>query len=127
MSQNNDANPRLVLILFVAQVFINWLYISWIKAQPDIINNSWFVVLPLLGYFYLTFAFIASVWLYNKKQSGLILAYCVLMFGTTADVISYNVVFQKQWLIEQLIIPLITINLCVIFYMAYHQIYFKGD
>ena len=99
----------------------------WIKYQPDIIINSWFVILPMLFYFYFTFAFIAAVSIYQGKKFGIGLACCVLMFGTTASVVSYNVVYKREYLIEQLIIPLIILNLCVVFYLAYHQAYFKKD
>lgn len=125
----NDKRFRTVraLFLFVAMVFINWLYMLWIKYQPDIIINSWFVVLPMLFYFYFTFAFIAAVSIYQVKRFGIGLACCVLMFGMTASVVSYNVVYKREYLIEQLIIPLIILNLVVIFYLAYHQAYFKKD
>ena len=127
MNQETQLKPRLVLLFFIAQVFVNWIYILWIKSQPDIIINAWFVVLPLMGYFYFTFAFIASVGLFYGKQPGLTLGYGVLMFGMMADVITYNLIYRQHNLLEQLIIPLIAINLCVIFYMAYNQQYFKGQ
>lgn len=125
MDNTKEFNPRLILVFFILQVVANWLYMLWIEYQPDIIINSWFVILPMLFFFYFTFAFIAAVNIYQRKLFGLGLAACVLMFGTTSAVVSYNVVYKHQYLIEQLIVPLIIMNLLVIFYMAYHQSYFK--
>lgn len=127
MNNGNKWRPRLVLFFFIAQVFINWLYILWIKALPGIVINSWFVVLPLMGYFYFAFALIASIGLYYRKQPGLSLAYAVIMFGAMACVISYNVVYGKNFLVEQFIIPVITFNFCIVLYMAFNQRYFQGE
>ena len=119
MDNGKQFTSRLILSFFITQVIINWLYMLWVKNQPDIIINSWFVVMPMVGYFYFTFAFIASVWLFYRKQVGLYVAYGVLMFGTASAVLSCNIASGRNYMIEQLIIPLIAINLCVIFYTPF--------
>ncbi len=117
---------KLVILLYLIAVCINWAYIMWVKAQP-VIDNAWFVLTPLIAYFYFTFALISSVWMHYRKRLGLNLAYCVLMFGTAADVLSYSIVAQVNEWIAFTIIPLIAMNMIIAFYMAYWQCYFKGD
>lgn len=126
MDNSSDFKARLVMFFFVFQVIVNWLYCAWVDDLPNIIINSWFVVMPLIGYFYFTFAFIAFIGLYQRKQYGVTLAYGVLLVGSMVDVISYNIVYKKHFLIEQLIIPLLALNLIVIFYIMRNQSYFKG-
>jgi hypothetical protein len=120
-----QVRPNLALAFFITQTCVNWFYVLWVKSQP-IINNAWFVLTPLIGYFYFTFAFIAAIWMYSRKAIGLNLAYCVLMFGSAIDVLSYSLVYRLDGIIETLIVPLVVVNLCVVFYMAYNQSYFKS-
>ncbi len=126
MSKKSDSKATLVIIVFIAQVIISWLYNLWIAALPIVIN-SWFVVLPMMAYFYFTFAFIAAVGLYKRTKVGLALAYGVLMFGATTNIISYNVIFNMNVFMANMIIPMIVLNFCVICYMAVNNSYFKGD
>ena len=107
-------------------VLINWFYGVGVEMVREIVIISWFVVMPMLGYFYFTFAFIALIGLYKRKQFGVMLAYGVIMFGSTVDVISYNIIYKRHFLLEQLIVPLLAVNLCVIFYIMRNQSYFKG-
>ncbi|HTM63033.1 MAG TPA: hypothetical protein VL360_00875 [Gammaproteobacteria bacterium] len=124
----DDANvrPKLVMFFYITQVIVNWMYIFWVQTLPGFIINAWFVVLPLIGYFYFTFAAIATIGLWYRIQSAFILAICVLMFGITADVISYGLIYKIHFLLEHLLLPLLAVNACVIFYMIYNQSYFKG-
>jgi hypothetical protein len=126
MDMNSQLRPILALSFFISQASIDWLYVLWVKTQP-ILNNSWFVVLPLMGYFYLTFTLIASYYMYKRNTIGLNIGYCVLMFGMITNVMSYSLVHQRHDMIEFLIVPLIITNLCVMAYMAYSQSYFQGD
>ena len=123
----NQERPTLVLPVFIIQVFMNWFYIFWVKCQPDIILNSWFVVLPLLDYFYFTFAFISAYFLYLRKSLGLMLGCAVLMYGMVSVVVSYYAAYNKNDLIEVAIIPLIILNCCVILFMAHYQSFYKTD
>ena len=127
MNNNSQLKPRLVLLFFIVLVILDWLYTIEVQSISVLINNSWFVVLPLLFYFYFAFAIVALIGLLYRKTLGLVLGYCVLMFGTVMAVVSYNFIYQKQYLIEDLIIPLIALNVCTIFYMAYSHCYYKND
>src|SRR3990167_6242 len=127
MNRGSQIKPRLVIGFFTTLVMINWLYTLWVEMVPEIVINSWFVVMPMLGYFYFTFAFIALIGLYKRKQFGVMLAYGVIMFGSTVDVISYNIIYKRHFLLEQLIVPLLAVHLCVIFYIMRNQSYFKGN
>lgn len=126
MDNDSRLRPWLVLFLFIAQAILNWLYTMWIKSIV-IYTNSWFVILPLFFYFYFAFTIIASIGLYYRNTLGLMLAYCVLMFGNIVAVVSYSFIYNKQYIIEMLIIPLILVNLCVILYMAMSHCYYKDD
>jgi hypothetical protein len=114
------------IIIFILAACIDWSYVLWVKAQP-IINNAWFVITPLIAYFYFTFAFIASVLIYSGKRLGLSIAYCVLLFGTAADVLSYSLIYQKNAFIAFMILPLIILNFIAVFYLVYHQSGFAND
>ncbi|RDI43394.1 hypothetical protein [Aquicella lusitana] len=127
MTKNIQVRPVTVLLVFILQVFMNWLYVLWVKSQPDIISNAWFILTPILGYFYFTFTLIASIGLIYKKKFGLTLAYGVILFGVISVVMSYNAAFRGHYLIEVMIVPLITINFCVLLYMVFNQDYFKPD
>lgn len=126
MSSVSHFKPRLVIFFFVLMVVVNWLYTLWVELIPEIVINSWFVLMPLLCYFYFTFAFIALVGLYKRKQFGVNLAYGVIMVGSAMSVISYNIIYKRHFLLESLIVPLLAVNLCVIFYIMANQKYFKG-
>lgn len=119
-------SPAPVLLNFILLAIIDWLYILWVKAQP-IINNSWFVITPIIGYFYFTFAFIAAYYMHQRKRLGLGLGCCVLLFGMMADVFSYSLAWQRFPVIEFMIIPLIVVNTIQILYMAYHQQNYNGS
>ena len=126
---STDQQPKqskTVILLFFLAVCMNWGYVLWVKAQP-IIDNAWFVLTPLIAYFYFTFAIISGIWMHYRKRLGLNLAYCVLMFGTAADVLSYSLVANINEWIAVTIIPLIAINMIIASYMAYYQCYFTGD
>lgn len=122
MSDRSIGYKKIMMaLLFSMQVIINWIYILWIKSQPEIIINAWFVVLPMIGYFYFVFAFIANIGIIKGEKLGITLAYCVLMFGCAAAVISYNIIYNRNPVNEQLIVPLITINILMVFYLAYNR------
>jgi hypothetical protein len=127
MEKNTARSPTMVLLIFITQVLLNWAYILWVQYQPDIILNSWFVVIPLVGYFYFTLAFISAAFLYQMKKLGLSLGYCVNLFGTISTVISFLAAGNKNVFISFLIIPLIIVNACVIIYMAYHQASYQNN
>lgn len=126
MNPRQPIQPKLVILFYLIAVCLDWGYILWVKAQP-VIDNAWFVLTPLIAYFYFTFAIISSIWMHYRKRLGLNLAYCVLMFGTAADVLSYSIVYNVNEWIAFTIIPLIALNLIIVFYMAYYQRYFTGE
>lgn len=126
MAKQTNHTPALVIIIFVAQVIVNWIYNLWVAALPIVIN-SWFVLLPMLGFFYFTFAFISVIGMYKRTKVGLTLAYGVLMFGATTNIISYNVIFKLNEMMANMIVPMMVLNFCVICYMAVNNSYFKGD
>jgi len=121
MNNHSTIKSTLILLIFILQVLIDCFYSVWIKSQPGMEYYAWFYILPLLFFFYFALAFIASIALYNRSKFGLMLAYCILMFGSTTSVISYYFIYRKQPIIEMLIIPLIILNLCVIFCMVYNR------
>ena len=128
MNKDVQAGPSLALFFFILQVCINWLYILWVKMQPGIIANAWFFITPVIGYFYFAFAFISAIGLFYKRKLGLLLGYFVILFGTISTVISYTIAYNKVIpLVEQVIIPLIVVNLLVLCYMAYHQKQFQSN
>lgn len=127
MNKNIQIKPLLVMIFFVAQVILNWLFILWVQNQPDITLNAWSFVLPILGYFYFTFALIGCIALLYKMKIGLVLTYIVLMFGVAASVISYNLILKGNHLIDSMIVPLIIVNIFVIMYIASNHDYFEVD
>ncbi len=126
MDNDLQIKARLLAALFAIQAVLNWLYVLWVKAQP-IINNAWFVVLPLIGFFYFAFAFIACVWIVTRKTIGINLAYCVLMFGSAVDVLSYSLIYNKDSFIEAMMLPLLITNFIVVFYIASKQKYFRNN
>jgi hypothetical protein len=83
--------------------------------------------MPLFFYFYFSLAFIATLGIYYRKNSALMLSYCVLMFGCAISVISSLVIYKEHYFIGMLIVPLIVFNLAVIFYMASNQSYYKNN
>jgi hypothetical protein len=124
MDNTSSFKPRFILIVFIIQVLINWFYSVWIKSQPDLALCAWFMVMPLIFYFYFALAFIAAIGLYYLNTLGLMLACFILLFGSTTSVISYIFIYRKEPLIEMLIVPLVIVNLLVIFYMASNKKYF---
>lgn len=129
MDNNSQLKPRFVLFFYILLVILNGLYVIRIRSVADIniMSKSWFVILPMLFYFYLAFAIIAGIGLFYRKTLGLMLGYCVLMFGNVMAVVSYSVIYQNEYFMEILIVPLIAVNLCVIFYMAFNHSYYKDD
>jgi hypothetical protein len=127
MDNNSQLRPKFVLFFFALQTVLNWLYTLNIKSVAVNSDSSWFVILPILDYFYLAFAIIAFIGLYYRQTLGLILAYCVLMFGTIIAVVSYSFIYRENSVMEFLIIPLIAINLCIIFFMAYSHSFYNHN
>jgi hypothetical protein len=116
-----------VLLFFVLQATLNWLYVLWIKYQFTMLVNAWFALIPLIGFFYVTFTLIAGLGLYQQKQFGLCLAYGVLLFGAISAAISYLLVFNRHPMIDAMIVPILLANLCIAIYMGKNRDYFRGD
>lgn len=123
---NKQTQSRIVLLLFVLLVCLDWLYVFWIKSQPNMFN-AWFVLIPLMTYFYFTFALIASIGLYYQKRFGLTIAYGVIMSGTIASAMSYTFIFKNYPTIASMFVLLILINFAIILYMASKRDYFQMD
>ena len=117
--------PKMILLIFILLASLNWSYVLWIKYQFHMLINSWFVLLPVTGFFYVTFAFIASCGLFQQKQYGLTLAYGIILFGTVSDAISYMLVCYRDVLVDATIVPLLLVNLLVIVLLGMNKHYFK--
>ena len=121
------AQPLKVLLLFILLVCLNWFYVLWVKHQFATMINAWFVLIPVIGFFYFTFAFIASYGLFTQKKFGLDLAYGVILFGTISVAISYMLVFNQYPWIDLMIVPIFFINLCIVMYMGLNRRYFLSE
>lgn len=115
---------RKLTALLLSYVMLS-LGVYWALNSPGLHTNAWYVIVPMLTYFYFTFAFIAGFWLYQRKQLGLIMSLGVLVFGILADIISFGQIYQMNFLLEQLLLPLICINLFVIGYMIFNHSYYS--
>jgi hypothetical protein len=128
---NTDAKmayrPRNALSLFIFTACLDWLYVLWVKIQFAMMINAWFVLIPLTGFFYFAFALIACFGIFKKQRFGVDLASGVIMFGAVSATISYLLVFNKYYLIDMCILPIILINLFTIIYLAYSRRYFQPD
>lgn len=119
--------PTRVLIVFILLTTLNWLYVLWVKYQFVQLINAWFMLTPLIGFFYFAFAFLAALGLYKKVELGLDLAYGVILFGSISVTISYLLVYNRHFLINSCILPLLLINLCAIIYLAMNRGNFRGE
>jgi hypothetical protein len=119
--------PAPTLIFFVLQAALNWFYVLWVKYQFSTLVNAWFALVPLIGFFYVTFCLIACYGLYQQKQFGLSLAFGVLVMGVISVAISFMLVFNRHPLIDAMIVPLFVVNLCIGIYMGVNREYFRGD
>jgi len=116
-----------ILIFFVLQASLNWLYVLWVKYCFVMLVNAWFALVPLIGFFYLTFLFIASCGLYKQKQFGFGIALGVLLFGAISAAISYMLVGNSNFFIGATIVPLFISNFCIALYMGKNRDYFRGE
>lgn len=119
--------PKCITLVFILITCLNWLYVLWVNYQFSMLINSWFVLLPLTGFFYFTFALIAVYGMMRQKQFGLTLAFVVILFGSISDAISYMVVFGQHFLIDMTVVPLILLNLLVVIYLSLNRKYFPDD
>lgn len=115
---------RKLTSLILSYVMLS-LGVYWALNSPGLHTNAWYVILPMLTYFYFTFALIAGFWLYQRKQLGLIMSIGVIVFGVCAAAISFYQIYQLNFLLEQLLLPLICINLFVLGYMVLNHSYFN--
>lgn len=122
-----DFNPTLVAGAFIIQVLLNWAYVLWIKKLFEEVVTAWFLIVPLFGYFYFTFAIIALAFICQKKRLGLALACFVLIFGLIIDVVSYGSVFKLSGLYELFIIPLIVLNCLMLLFVVSCKSGFKDE
>lgn len=119
--------PYLVLCIFISMAIVTWFYVLWITYQPDILMNAWSAVVPLMTYFYATFALIAAIGMFTYKQFGLTLAYGVLMAGMLSSAISYNLAFRSEANVASLFILVIILNICTVIYLTSKKQLFISD
>lgn len=119
--------PTATLLFFVLQATLNWFYVLWVKYHFTSLVNAWFALVPLIGFFYVTFSLIACYGLYKQKKFGLSLAFGVLMLGTISVAISFMLVFNRHPLIDAMVVPLFVVNLCIAIYLGINREYFRGD
>lgn len=127
MTKSKSMDTTLLIGLFSTLVVMDWLYVRWIKQLFEEVATSWFLIVPVLGYFYVTFAVIAIVYMRQKKQLGLVLGCIVILFGMIADVMSYAAVFKMSGMYELLIIPLIVFNCIMLIFLIGCKDNFKKD
>ena len=121
------AKPTIILLIFILLTCLNWSYVLWVKYQFYMLINAWFILLPVIGFFYFTFALIASCGLYQQKQYGLTLAYGIILFGSVSAAISYMLVSYRDFWIDTTIVPLLLLNMIIVIYMGLNKHYFPGD
>src|SRR3990167_471947 len=121
MTKPKTIETTLLLASFIIVVMLNWLYTSWIKSLFEEVVTSWFLIVPLLFYFYFTFAVIAAYFMHQRKRLGLILACFVILMGAIIAVLSYAAVFKLSGIYELLIIPLIVLNCLMLIFLACYQ------
>lgn len=125
--KENKSLPKIVILVFVLQVILNWAYVLWVRQQFDIITNSWFALTPMFTYLYLFFSFFAAIGLHYRARLALGLSYWVILFGTIASVLSYELGFKSNPMIEIIITPLIILNLGVLIFIAVNKSYFTKN
>lgn len=124
---NAKKKSLLVMILFILQVFVNWIYIEWIQYQSPNISNAWLTLFPLFGFFSLIFSIIACIEIFHRTKLGLALAYCVIMFGVTSAVVSYDLVLDKNNQSQFILAGLIIFNFIVVLIIGLNTRDFKSD
>lgn len=117
---NGYKNYRLVSI-YLLMVFVNWMYVYWIRSEANIVESSYFLLMPLFGYFYFTFAFISAYFIYTLSRIGFSIGCCVLTCAMITDVISYNIVNMPGLIYEAMVITLVVMNVAVICLLAASQ------
>ncbi|VVC75599.1 hypothetical protein AQUSIP_08890 [Aquicella siphonis] len=127
MNKIIQGKSKMIVTLFLCQVFMNWLYVAWVQSHIFTSAHAWLAILPLFGYFYIVFTILASIELLHKTRLGLGLAYSVIMFGIVCAVISYSMVYKQDYVFGWVITPLIAVNFAVVFYLALNQTYFDSD
>lgn len=127
MLNKNGLYPKLVMLIFILQVALNWLYVLWVKNQTDIIVNAWFALIPFFGFFYFTFTLLSLAGLYYRLKQGLALAAAVILFGAICTVISYELAFKSHRLIDITLIPLLILNACSLIFIAFNLKYFQSE
>lgn len=121
MNNRQQNQTHALLYLFIFLVIINWLYVIWIQYESNTISSAWITLLPLFGYFYFAFTFVASIELYHRTKLGLSLAYSIIIFGIICAVTSYGFAFKSNSLYGWVITPLLGINLLIILIMVFKQ------
>lgn len=127
MGTNSLKKSRWVLVSFIALVLINAVYVAWVRRQAINVLSGWLTLMPVIGFFYFLFATIASVELFRGTRLGLSLAYCIILFGAIAVVISYGLVLNKNHLSYFILTVLLVMDALVTFFMTYNQSSFKSE
>lgn len=127
MVNKNKLSPIVVMLIFILQTSLNWLYVLWVKNQADIVINAWFALIPFFGFFHFAFAILALAGLYSRLKQGIALAAAVIVFGAICTVISYELAFKYHPLIDITLVPLLILNACSLIFIAFNQKYFQSE
>ena len=120
---------QIVVICYIVLVLLDWFYVMAIKSQMEAVATAWFVIVPLLGYFYFAFAIFSLFFMYARQRLGIALGCFVLLFGAILDVITFNFIYSHLdgVLFELIIISLIVLNCGVATLLVADQDEYKED
>jgi len=121
MQTRSPTHNILLIIIYLLLISANWTYIIWLKYQHDIIATSFFLLVPLFGYFYFTFTIISTFFIYHNVRLGFSLSCGVLMFGMILDVLAYNMVNTAGFYDEALVIVFVILNTWLMIFMGAKQ------
>lgn len=121
MPTKNGSSKHTLVIIYLLMVLANWIYVDWVQSEANIVEATYFVLMPLFGYFYFTFAFISAYFIYNNTRLGFSIGCCVLTFGMIIDVVSYSVINIAGVMYEAIVIALVIMNAAIIFMLAASQ------
>lgn len=117
---NRMKTPWLVVFLYNTAVLVNWVYAYVAQTHPELINNSWSLLFPLISFLYLEFCFIAVVGIYLRLKWGFGLGYVTITCGLFMAAMSYLLVFKIDPSALTYFIWLLVLNFIVIMYMIFY-------
>lgn len=124
MTKTFRTKTGLLISLFAFLVLLNWVYVLWVKNLFEDLATAWFVLTPLFGYFYFTFAVMSLIFMYQRKRLGLSLGCFVLLFGSILAMMSYAAVLKISDIYQLLVVPLIVLDaLVMLFIVSFYKVF----